>query len=133
MQREVKCEQCGFPEACHVKDFGSREWTVDCFRCGYHESFKVESRFSNGRIEKGVTVALYSAGAYCVKETDNGIERHVSLAEADVEKVAAKMRDDIAAGRLSAKSYVTKFNFETREVTALVGQVPACDETQAEK
>jgi hypothetical protein len=34
------------------------------------------------------------------------------------------MRDDIAWGRLSAKRYVTRYDFETREVTALVGQVP---------
>lgn len=132
VQYEVKCKQCGFPEAWEEFDCRSNEWSVDCFRCGYHESFKVESRFSNGHFERGVNEILYSAGAYCAKKTDSG-EEHGSLSETDLENVAARIHDDIAGGRLSPESYVTKFNFETREVTALVGQVPACDETQAER
>jgi hypothetical protein len=43
------------------------------------------------------------------------------------------MRADIAKGKLSPGSYVTRYNFDTREVTALVGQIPSGDETQTEK
>jgi hypothetical protein len=43
------------------------------------------------------------------------------------------VRDCIASGKLSPESYVTKYNFETREVTSLVGQVPFAEETQMEK
>jgi hypothetical protein len=38
--------------------------------------------------------------------------------------MAARMRDDIASGKLSPESYVTRYDFQTGEVTALVGQVP---------
>jgi hypothetical protein len=124
VQSDVKCEQCGFPEACYVFESPSSEWTVDCTRCGYYESWKHKSLFSNGHLEKGVNEIRYSAGAYCAKKTDDGVAEFCSLGEAEVEKIAAEIRDGIAAGRLSAQSYVTKFNFETREVTALVGQVP---------
>lgn len=133
VQSAVKCKQCGFPEAWEVFDCRSNEWSVDRFRCGYRASWRHESYFSNGHLERGVHTVHYSAGAYCVKKTDNGIEEHGSLSEADVEEIAVKMRDDIAAGRLSEKSYVTKFNFETGEVTPLVGHVPTCNETQAEE
>jgi hypothetical protein len=68
----------------------------------------------------------------CVKYADSGIRQHRGLAEAEVEQVAAKMRDDIASGKLSPESYVTRYNFDTREMTALVGQIPSGDETQAE-
>ena len=46
------------------------------------------------------------------------------MSETELEEIAAKMRDDIASGRLSSESYVTQYNFQTREVTALVGRVP---------
>jgi hypothetical protein len=132
-QSEVKCKQCGFPGAWEVFDCRSNEWTVDCFRCGYHESLENESFFSNGHLERAVNKVLYAAGALCVKYVDSGISQHRGLAEADVEQVAAKVRDCIASGKLSPESYVTKYNFETREVTSLVGQVPFAEETQMEK
>jgi len=133
VQSEVNCTQCGFPDAWEGFDCRSSEWWVGCPRCGYRESWKHESYFSNGHLEKDVHEVLYSAGAYCAKKSDIGIEQHGSLSETDVEKTAAKMRDDIASGKLSPGSYVTRYNFDTREVTALVGQVPIGDETQAEK
>jgi predicted nucleic-acid-binding Zn-ribbon protein len=74
VQSEVKCKQCGFPGAWEVFDCRSNEYTVDCFRCGYRESWKHESYFSNGHLEKGVQEVIYSAGAYCAMKTDNGIE-----------------------------------------------------------
>jgi hypothetical protein len=55
------------------------------------------------------------------------------MSETEVEEIAAKMRDDIASGKLSAKSYVTKYNFETHEVTALVGQVPILEPPDDER
>ena len=36
------------------------------------------------------------------------------------------MQADIASGKLSDRGYVTRYDFDTGEVTALVGQVPAC-------
>jgi len=133
VQSDVKCEQCGFPEAWEVFDCGTNEWTVDCPRCGYHESWKHESYFSNGHLERGVNEVLYSAGAYCAKDLETGIKKHGGLPETEVEEVAAKMRDDIASGKLSPESYVPRYNFDTHEVTELVGQVPSGDEAQAEK
>jgi hypothetical protein len=46
------------------------------------------------------------------------------LSEAEVEETAARMRADIASGKLSPQSYVTRYSFDTHEVTALVGRVP---------
>ena len=34
------------------------------------------------------------------------------------------MQADIASGKLSDRGYVTRYDFKTGEVTALVGQVP---------
>jgi len=117
MQSAVRCKQCGFPEAWEEFDSRSSEWTVDCFRCGYRESWTHESRFPNGHLQRGAREIIYSAGAYCAKNADSGGEEHGGIVEEEVEQVAANIRDGIASGRLSPKSCITKFNFETREVT----------------
>ena len=103
VQSEVKCKQCGFPGAWELYDCRSNEWWVDCPRCGCRESWKNESYFSNGHLQRGVNKVLYSAGALCVKYADSGITQHRGLAEAEVEQVAAKMRDGIASGRISPR------------------------------
>jgi hypothetical protein len=128
-----KCRQCGFLGAWYEKDFVTREWWHDCPRCGYSESWIHKSYFSNGHLEWGVNEVRFSAGAYCLKKTGGGIEQSGGLSEADVEKVAARVRDDIASGKLSAESYVTRFGFDTRQMIAVVGHVPTTDETEAEK
>jgi endogenous inhibitor of DNA gyrase (YacG/DUF329 family) len=134
VQTEVKCEQCGFPNAWKVLDcWWSSDWSVGCPRCGYRESWKHESYFSNGHLERGVNEVLYSAGAYCAKNPNTGIEEQGPLSETEVEQIAAKMRNDIATGKLLPESYLTRYNFDTHEVTALFGQVPIGDETQTEK
>lgn len=133
VQSEVKCEQCGFPDAGRVTNTRSGEWRVMCPRCGYHEIWKHESYFSNGHLERGVNEVLYSAGAYCAKNPATGIEEHGGLSENEVEEVAARMREDIASGELAPGSYVTRYNFDTHEVTALVGQVPRAYQARAEK
>jgi hypothetical protein len=67
------------------------------------------------------------------EDAKTGIAQLRGLEENEIEEIAAKMRAAIAAGELSAKSYVTRYNFETHEVTAVVGQVPSFDETQVEE
>jgi hypothetical protein len=129
----TKCEQCGFLGAWHEFDFASREWWVDCPRCGYSKSWRKKSYFSNGHLEHGVLEVFYSAGSLWLVDAKSGTAQFRGLAEDEVEKIAGKMRAAIAAGELSAKSHVTKYNFEIREVTALVGQVPTCEETPAEE
>ena len=133
VQGEVKCEQCGFLDAWKVYDCRSSEWWVRCPRCGYQESWKHESYFLNRHLERGVNEVRYSAGAFCAKDPKTGIERHGSLSETEVEQIAAKMRNDIASGKLLPESYVSRYNFDTHEVTGLVGQVPSGEETQTEK
>lgn len=118
-------KQCGFLQAWHEYDCGSAEWWVDCPRCGYHESWEHKSRFSDGHLEKAVNEVTYSAGALWAKDAKSGIAQLRGLAENEVEEIAAKMRVAIASGELSPKSYLTKFNFETREMTALVGEAPS--------
>ncbi len=124
---EVKCRQCGFSDAWEGYDCRSGEWRVDCPRCGYVEELRYESRFKNGHPERVVHKFFYSAGAYCGKDPKSGIEQHASVLEDKLEEAAARMREDIAAGRLSPESYVTQFNFATHEVTALVGQLPTAE------
>jgi DNA-directed RNA polymerase subunit RPC12/RpoP len=124
VQTNETCEQCGFLEAWKEFNCGTNEWDVRCPRCGYREIWKHESYFSNGHLKKGVNEVCYSAGAYFAKWADNGGAECNGLSETDVEEMAAKMRADIASGKLSPESYVTRYNFETHEVTALVGQVP---------
>jgi hypothetical protein len=121
VQSKVECEQCGFPHASKVLDLPSFEWDIICTRCGYRESWKHISRFSNHHLKKGVKKLIYSAGACCL---NNGVEAHYSLDESEIEETAARMRAAIAAGELSPGSFVTRYNFETHEVTALVGRVP---------
>ena len=40
------------------------------------------------------------------------------------------MRRVIASGKLAPASYVTRYDFDTGEVTALVGQIPTCDDAK---
>ena len=131
VQYEVECKQCGFPDACKEFDGRSYDYEVWCTRCGFRESWKTKSRYANGHLECGVKEVIYSAGACFIKRTD-GSGTYGSLYEADVEEMAAKMRADIASGKLSPESFVTKYNFETHEVTALVGQVPTHDPGEQE-
>jgi endogenous inhibitor of DNA gyrase (YacG/DUF329 family) len=121
---EVECYQCGFPGAWREFYCRSAEWDVTCPRCGYSKRWKHISRFRCGHLEKGVIEVLYSAGAYFAKWADGGGGEQGSLSETDIEETAAQMRADIASGKLSKESYVTRFDFKTHEVTALVGQVP---------
>ena len=131
VQYEVECDQCGFPDACKEFDGRSYDYEVWCTRCGFRESWKTKSLFANGHLECGVKEVIYSAGACFIKRTD-GSGTYGRLSEGDVETIAAKMRADIAAGELSPGSFVTRYNFETREVTALVGQVPMHDPAEQE-
>jgi hypothetical protein len=124
VQSYVKCNQCGFSEASEVLDCGTNGWWVGCTRCGYQESWECKSRFSNGHLERGVNEVHYSAGALWAEDSKTRVATLRGLAENEIEEIAAKMREAIASGELSSRSYVTKFNFVTGEVTALVGQVP---------
>ena len=123
----TKCEQCGFLGACHELDCASWEWWVDCPRCGYSERWQKKSYFSNGHLKHGVDEVRYSAGAMWAVDAKSGVARLCGLAEDEVEEIAAKMRVAVAAGELAPGSYVTRYDFETREVTALVGQVPTAE------
>jgi hypothetical protein len=124
VQVNEKCEQCGFPDAWKELNCGTDEWDVRCPRCGYREIWKNESYFSNGHFKKCVNEVYYSAGAYFAKWADTGHVECGGLSETEVEDIAAKMRADVAAGKLSKETYVTRFDFETHEVTAVVGRVP---------
>jgi hypothetical protein len=124
VQTFKQCEQCGFPEADYIDYYRSGEWFLICRRCGYHEEWKHESYLSNGRFEKATHTVMRSAGAYCAQDPETGIRQCGSVVEAELQEVTARMRDDIASGKLSSESYVTRYDFLTGEVTALVGQVP---------
>ena len=126
------CEQCGFLEAWKEFNCGTDEWDVICPRCGYREIWKHESYFTNGHLKKGVNEVYYSAGAYFAKWADTGGAECGGLYESDVEEVAAKMRADIASGKLSSESYLTLYNFQTHEVTGLVGEVPVAHPAEPE-
>jgi len=122
----TKCRQCGFLGA-WKESYESGEWGVQCARCGYHECSTHKSHFSNANPNMGSNTVVCSAGAYCISYSDTGDEEYGALSEADVDKVAANIHAGIASGELSAKSYVTRYNFDTHEVTALVGQVPTVE------
>lgn len=124
VQGTQKCEQCSFPDADYLFDCGSSEWCVWCRRCGYYADWKHESCFSNGHLEKGVRTIIFSAGSFYAISAKTGVAQHSGLPETEVEKVAAKMREEIASGKLSPASFVTRYDFKSRQVTALVGQVP---------
>jgi hypothetical protein len=124
VQVDEKCEQCGFSDAWKKFNCGTNEWDITCSICGYRESWKHKSYFSNGHLERGVNEVYYSAEAYFAKWADTGHAECGRLSETDVEEVAAKVRADIASGKLSAEGYVTRHNFDTHEVTAVVGRVP---------
>ena len=121
----TKCDQCGFLEADYGYYCGSGEWWVLCRRCGYSEEYKYnhQSHFSNGRPEESVHKRVFSAGAYWAEAPDGRAESG-GLSEKSYVEAAVKMRADIASGKLSDRSYVTHYNFDTDEVTALVGRVP---------
>jgi hypothetical protein len=119
-----QCEQCGFPGAAHLYYCRSAEWRLDCPRCGYHEDWKHQSYFSSGHLEKGIRTVIYSAGAYSAQSPKTGIRECGGVSEAELQELAARVREDIASGKLSPESYVTEYNFQTGEVTALVGQIP---------
>ena len=131
VKSKVKCKQCGFPNAIKDFDSGTNEYCISCTRCGCRETFKNKSYFSSGRPEKTVYEINYSAGAYFVKWKDGG-GAHGRLSEAEVKGIPARMRADVAAGKLSKETYVTRFDFKTREVTALVGQLPTHDPAEQE-
>jgi Zn ribbon nucleic-acid-binding protein len=120
---DTKCPQCGFLEAVEDFDLNSKEWSVDCRRCGYHASWKHESLFSDGHVEKGVETVHFSAGVSWAKKPSGG-GTLTCLGENEIEEAAGKIRNGIASGELSPESYVTRFSFETKEVTAVVGQIP---------
>jgi len=118
------CERCGFRESTYEFNCRSREWWVLCPRCGYSEDCKQVSRLSNGRVEESVLTYIYPAGAYSAVWADSGVAEVGGLSETQIEKAAARMRADIASGKLSPESYVTRYCYDSGEVTALVGQVP---------
>lgn len=126
---DTKCMQCGFLGADRLFDLPTDDWWESCPRCGYQESRVHKSRFSNWHSEEVVNEILYSAGAFCVVDPVIGWGPYGRVSETQVEQIAADVRAGIAAGKYSPKSYVTKYNFETREVTALVGQVPTVEST----
>jgi Zn ribbon nucleic-acid-binding protein len=121
---DVECPQCGFLEASYEVDCGTCEYWINCLRCGYSESWKHKSRFSNGHLEIGVKEVRFSAGALWAEDAKTGIASLSGLGEDEIGQIATRVRDDIASGKLSPRSYVTKYNFETGEVTAEVGQLP---------
>ena len=122
-QYEINCNQCGFRHADELY-YGSHEYSIMCARCGYSETWTHKSFFSNGHLEIGVNEFWYSAGAYLVVLADTGQRQFGGLSETDLEKTAAQISADIASGKLSPESFVTKYDFETGELTALVGRVP---------
>ena len=121
---EVKCQRCGFPYA--KKRFYGRtmKWDVGCPRCGYFERWEHVSLYSSGHVKHGIIQVLYSAGAYFAKWADGSDGVLDGLFDTAIEEKAAEMRADIASGKLSPESYVTRYNFDTHEVTAVVGRVP---------
>ena len=121
----TECRQCGYLEAYLDFDCRTDETEVNCPRCGYSESWEhtPHGRFKSGHIKKGVKTFNYSAGCLWAVMPSGTAEWH-GLDEDQLEKVAAQVRKDIANGTLSAKSHVTKYDFETKQVIALVGKVP---------
>jgi predicted nucleic-acid-binding Zn-ribbon protein len=122
---DTKCRQCGYLEAYLDFDCRTDETEVNCPRCGYSETWEhvAHGQFKNGHIKKGVKTFYYSAGCLWAVQK-SGTTAWRSLDEDELDRVAAQVRKDITNGTLSAESHVTKYDFQTKQVIALVGKVP---------